>query len=368
MPHRIVLLPGDGIGPEVTHAARRVLDASGAQLDWDVHEVGLTALANGATEPLPARTVEAIAECGIALKGPLTTPRDGSMPSVNMALRRELDLHAQARHARRFPGVPGLGDEVDLVVIRQTTEDVYAGIEFAAGSAEAEELTRWLRGRGRAVPPGAGLAVKVSSADGARRAFRFAARYARRNGRRRITAVHKATVLPHTDGLFVAMGHEVLAGHPDLEFGVMAVDAVAAHLVERPADFDVLVLPSQYGDIMADLAGALVGGIGMVPGGNFGGPSNDRGDTDRVAMFEPAHGSAPRQAGRNRANPVATILSGALALRHLGENEAAERVESAVSAVLANGMDRTYDLTPGRSGRGAVGTAEFARSVIDELP
>ncbi|WP_028923460.1 isocitrate/isopropylmalate family dehydrogenase [Pseudonocardia acaciae] len=353
MSHRIILLPGDGIGPEVTAAARAVLDASGADLDWEVHQAGLTALAAGAKEPLPRHVVEAIADRGVALKGPFTTPADGSMPSVNIALRRELDLYANARHVRTLPGVPGR--HVDLIIIRETTEDVYAGIELAEDSAE--ELADWLRARGMPVPAGAALAVKVASAAGARRAFEFAADYAEHHGRRRLTAVHKATVLPATDGLFVATGRAVVTARTHLEFDTIAVDALAAHLVQRPEELDVLVLPGQYGDIMADLGGALVGGIGMVPGVNHG---------SCVSLFEPAHGSAPRHAGRNRANPVATILSGALALRRLGEDEAARRVEDAVAAALADGR-HTYDLTPHRSGDGALGTAEFAAAVISKL-
>jgi isocitrate dehydrogenase (NAD+) len=358
---RIVLLPGDGIGPEVSAAARSVLDASGADLDWDEHTVGLDRLAAGGAEPLPERTVRAIADCRVALKGPLTTPADGSMPSVSMALRRELDLHTQVRLMRSRPGVPGRAEDVDLVLVRQASEDVYAGIEFAAGSADAAELAGWLAGRGLAVPDGAAMAVKVTSAAAARRTFGHAAEEATRTGRTRVTAVHKATVLPGTDGLFVRAGREVLAGYPGLRFDAMAVDAVAAHLVQRPHELQVLVAPSQYGDVLADLGGALVGGIGMVPGANLGGER-----LGGVAVFEPAHGSAPRQAGRDRANPTAMILSGAWALRHLGEHRAADRVERAVAGVLADGC-HTYDLTPGRLGVGSVGTTRFAAAVRERL-
>ena len=363
MPHPIVLLPGDGIGPEVTDAARTVLDASGAELDWRVHRVGLASVEAGG-DPLPDAVVAAIAECGVALKGPLSTPTDGSMPSVNMGRRRALDLQVQARFVRQLAPSPERSHRVDLAIIRQTTEDTYARIEFAAGSPDAAELADWLRARGKPVPAEAALAVKVCSAAASRLAFGFAAEYARRNDRARILAGHKSTMLPHTDGLFVATGREVLEGHPELQFSTMAVDALAAHLVERPEELDVVVLPSQYGDIMADLAGALVGGIGMVPGGNFAGPEGAVPGSAGVAVFEAAHGSAPKHAGRNRANPVAMILSGALALRHLGELRAATRVEEAVRAVLAGGRVRTYDLNPGRSAVGSVGTAEFAVSVV----
>ncbi|GAA5157548.1 isocitrate/isopropylmalate dehydrogenase family protein [Pseudonocardia eucalypti] len=359
MSHRLILLPGDGIGPEVTAAARKVLDASGAELDWEVHEVGQLALAAGARAPLPAHVVDAIAECGVALKGSITTPPDRSIPSVNIALRRELDLFANARHIRRLPGAPGLHDDVDLIIVREATEDVYAGVEYPSGSPAARELADFVRARGGVLPGEAAVALKVTSPGGARRAFEFAADYAERLGRHRLTAVHKATVLPGTDGLFVEVGRDVVAGRPGLDFDSMAVDAMAAHLVERPGELDMLVAPCQYGDILADLGGALVGGIGMVPGVNFGGTH-----VGGVSVFEAAHGSAPRQAGRNRANPVAMILSGVLALRHLGEDEAATRVEDAVGAVLTAGCFRTYDLTPGRTGLGSVGTEEFAMAVV----
>jgi isocitrate dehydrogenase (NAD+) len=350
-------MPGDGIGPEVTAAARRVLDAAGATLEWEVHTVGLDAFEAGG-DPLPSRVLDAIRKAGVALKGPVSTPVDRRFRSVNLSLRAELDLFAQLRPCRSLPGVERRFGTVDLVVIRQTGEDLYAGIEFDAGAEETRELIDWLAARGRRVHPEAGLSLKPLSEPTARRIFAFAFEYARANGRRSVTAVHKATVMRSTDGLFIGVGRDVAAAYADVEFRDALVDTVAAQLIKRPQDYDVLVAPNLYADILADLAAALVGGIGVIPGANIG---------PGTAVFEPAHGSAPRHAGRNRANPIATILSGALMLRHLGETAAARRVEGAVEAVVREGDRLTYDLRPAGERGEPAGTDEVADAVVEKL-
>lgn len=311
----MVLLPGDGIGPEVTAAARRVLDATGVALEWEVREAD-------------AAAVDAIREVGVALKGPLTTPRDGSAPSMNLALRRELDLFVQIRQGRSADGA------VDVLVARETTEDLYAGVEFA-------------------VAPDAAFALKPVTAAAVRRAAAVVRAYAATNGRHRITIVHKATAIPVTDGLFLRAAREAFEGS---EVDDLLVDVAAAELVKHPSRFDVVFTGNLYGDILADLLGAVVGSVGLVAGVNLG---------DDVAVFEPAHGSAPRHAGHDRVNPTATILSGALLLRHVGEEAAAARVERAVAQVLTAGAHVTYDVVP--PGVEPVSTTAMADAVIAAL-
>ena len=336
MTHRVTLVPGDGIGPEVTAAARRVIDATGVPIDWEVVNVR-------AGDPLEV-PLASIAASGVALKGPVSTPV--GKPSPNVALRRALDLYVQVRRARSLTVRRG----VDVVVIRETTEDLYAGIEFEARSAAARTLIRSL-GRDDLHLDSA-LALKPLSEPAARRAVTFALAWARGNGRRKVTVVHKATTMPATDGLFLSVARDAAWDFPDVELDDLAVDTAAAQLVRRPQTLDVLVTTNLYGDILADVAAAVIEGVGTVAGGNFG---------DRIAVFEAAHGSAPRHAGLNRANPIAVILCGALLLHHLGEEDAAERMEAAVSAVVAEGRTLTYDL-----GGGAT-TSEVADAVVAAL-
>jgi isocitrate dehydrogenase (NAD+) len=355
--HRIVLLPGDGIGPDVTAAARRAVDAAGVPVEWEVHEVGLPALEK-VGEPLPRAVLEAIRQARVALKGPVSTPADGRFRSVNLALRAELGLFAQVRPCRSLPGVATSFAPVDLVLIRQTDEDLYAGIEFNSGTAETTELVEWLAARGRHVHPEAGLSIKPISELAARRIFEFAFAYARANDRRMVTAVHKATVMPATDGLFLSAARDVAAENSDIEFRDDLVDNLAARLIRRPAEHDIIVAPNLYADILSDVAAALVGGVGVAPGANVG---------PHAAIFEPAHGSAPRHAGSNRANPIAAILSAALMLRHLGDRPAAARIEEAVAAVVRERRRLTYDLRSSADAAPAAGTAEVAEAVVRKL-
>ena len=330
--HRVTLIPGDGIGPEVSLAARRVVDASGAQIDWHVEEAGEAQMAREGT-PLPERTIESVARDRVALKGPITTPVGSGFRSVNVALRKKFDLYANVRPVRTFPGVQSRYEGVDLVVVRENTEDLYAGIEHMIGDYAAES-------------------IKLITRRGSERIARYAFDYALRNGRHKVTAIHKANIMKCTDGLFLDTVRAVAAEYPHIEFTDEIVDAACMHVVQRPEAYDVLVLPNLYGDIMSDLCAGLVGGIGLAPSANIGAD---------CAIFEAVHGSAPKHAGKNDANPTALILSAAMMLRHLGETEAAGRIEGAVLALLRGGVKVTYDLG------GGLGTSEFADAVIAEM-
>ncbi len=335
MPHRVTLIPGDGIGPEVSAACTLVLDAADVGIDWIPHLAGAGALeAEGAL--LPEATLASIKATRVALKGPITTPVGSGFRSVNVALRQELDLFAAVRPARALPGIPVRHAGVDLVVIRENTEDLYQGIEFERGSDDAAALRRELeRLANLSVREDAGITVKPISVAGTQRIVYFAFDYALWNGRRTITVGHKANVMRYSDGLFLATAAEEAANHYDAEFREMHIDQLSMRLAREPQEFDVLLLPNLYGDILSDLCAGLVGGLGLIPGANIGW---------EYAVFEPVHGSAPDIAGQGRANPIAMILSGAMMLRHVGEMHAASAVERAVDTVLAEGSVRTGDL------------------------
>jgi isocitrate dehydrogenase (NAD+) len=358
MAHRVVLIPGDGIGPEVAAAARMVLDATGVPIAWDERTAGASALVtHGAL--LPEETLDAIRESRVAIKGPITTPVGEGFRSVNVALRQELDLFAAVRPARTLPGVRTRHHGVDLVVVRENTEDLYRGIEFARGSTEAAALRNELHDLGGFdIPDDAGITLKPISVSGARRIVRFAFEYARANHRRKVTVGHKANVMRYSDGIFLATARVDALEYPDVPWEDIHIDHLSARLVQHPEDFDVLLLPNLYGDILSDLCAGLVGGLGVAPGANYG---------REAALFEPTHGSAPKYAGQNKANPTAMMLSGVLMLRHLGERDAAERMEGAIAAVIAEGKDVTYDLKPKPDDPTAVGTSQFADAVIAQL-
>jgi isocitrate dehydrogenase (NAD+) len=349
--HVVTLIPGDGIGPEVSQATRRVMDATGVGLEWVVEEAGAAALAREGT-PLPDRILDSIRRTRVALKGPITTPVGTGFRSVNVALRHELDLFAAVRPSRSLPGVPTRHPDVDLVVIRENTEDLYAGIEFERGASETEELRRKLEELGHEIRKDAGVTVKPISVTGARRIVRFAFEFARTHGRASITLGHKANIMLFSDGLFLQVFLEETAENRDVDAGEMHIDHLSMRLTRSPGDFDLLLLPNLYGDILSDLVAGLVGGLGLAPGANLGW---------EYAVFEPVHGSAPDIAGTGRANPVAMILSGAMMLRHLGEGTAARSVEAAVDRVLSDGTVRTPDLG------GSASTADVAQAVADAV-
>ncbi len=358
MAHRVTLIPGDGIGPELTAATRRVLDATGVEFEWDVQPAGADTMADHGGNPLPEETLASIRQNGVALKGPITTPIGEGFRSVNVGLRVALDLYAQVRPCKTYAGVRTRYEDVDLVIVRETTEDIYAGIEFEQGTPEAEELIAWFAAHGRKMPqPDTGLSIKPTSITGTRRVFEFAFDYARRMGRQKITAVHKANIMKFTDGLWLRVAREVAAENTDIEFEDRIADNMCMQLVQRPEEYDVMVLPNLYGDIISDLAAGLIGGLGVAPGANFG-----RG----VAVFEPTHGSAPKYAGQNKVNPIAQLLSGVLMLRHLDEFAAADRLEAAIAQLIEEGKYVTYDMKPSRDDPTAVGTSEVADALIEQ--
>jgi isocitrate dehydrogenase (NAD+) len=325
--HPVVFIPGDGIGPEVMACAREVLDASGVAIEWLPMSIGHAEYAEDGN-PVPEAVVASIRSVGAALKGPVETPANAGYRSANVSLRRELDLYAQLRPSRHRPGVASRSPGIDLIVIREPTEGLYRGIEFDRGAPATLELLDWLGRGGDEIDRDSGLSISPLSARAARRVFEFAFSYARRNQRRRVTAVHKATVMRSTDGLFLETGREVARHNPDVDFDDLLIDRLALELVLRPDQFDVLVMQNLYGDIVSDLAAGITGGLGFAAGANYG---------DAAAVFEPAHGNVRHRVGTDTANPIGAILSGAMLLRHLGELEAAARVERAVDAALASG-------------------------------
>jgi isocitrate dehydrogenase (NAD+) len=357
--HKVILIPGDGTGPELTEATRRVLEATGVDFEWDVREAGADVMDKYGGNPLPDEVLDAIRETGVALKGPITTPIGVGFRSVNVALRKSLDLYGQVRPCKTYPGVRTRFDEVDLIVVRENTEDLYAGIEYEQGSEEAEELIGWIKAHGGTFAnDDAGISIKPISVTGTRRIVQFAFDYARRNGRRKVTAVHKANIMKFTDGLYLRVAQEVAAENDDIEFDDRIVDNMCMQLVQRPEEYDVLVLPNLYGDVLSDLCAGMIGGLGLAPGGNFG---------EDIAIFEPTHGSAPKYAGQNKVKPMAQMLSGMMMLRHLGEQAAADHLEGAIADVIREGKSVTYDMKPTRNDPSAVGTSEVADAIIEKL-
>jgi isocitrate dehydrogenase (NAD+) len=357
--HKVVLIPGDGTGPELTEATRRVLEATGVEFEWDVREAGADVMEKYGGNPLPDVVLDAVRETGVALKGPITTPVGGGFRSVNVALRKSLDLYAQVRPCKTYPGVRTRFEDVDLIVVRENTEDLYAGIEYEQGTPETQELIDWIKSKGgKLAHEDAGISIKPISITGTRRIVQFAFDYARRNGRRKVTAVHKANIMKFSDGLYLRVAQEVAAENDDIEFDDRIVDNMCMQLVQRPEEYDVLVLPNLYGDVLSDLCAGMIGGLGLAPGANFG---------EGIAIFEPTHGSAPKYAGKNKVNPMAQMLSGMLMLRHLDEQEAADSLEQAIADVIREGKSVTYDMKPSRSDPTAVGTSEVADAIIDKL-
>lgn len=349
----VCVIEGEGIGPEVVSAARSVLDRTGVALDWRPQLVGEEAFRREGTA-LPARVVEAVRECGLALKGPTATPVGGAYTSVNVALRRELDLYLGVRPCRAYEGAPAVAPGTDLMVIRMNHEDLYAGFELAPDDPRTGELLRSFGARAAAFGDDTGVSLKPLSRSGTERAARAAMRFARDAGRTRVTVVHKANVMRQTDGTFLAAAREVAAEFPELEVDDRLVDSACAELVRRPHEYDVLLLPTLYGDIVSDIGAVLAGGLGMVPGANLG---------DGCAVFEPVHGVVAKHAGASRANPIAAILCGVLLLRHAGQADAATRVERAVEEVVREGRTVTYDIAAGEP----ASTSEVAAAVARRL-
>jgi isocitrate dehydrogenase (NAD+) len=356
MQHRVTFIPGDGIGPEVAEATRRVLEATEVKFQWDTVIIGSQAQDKFGT-PLPDQALQSIKKNKVAIKGPVTTPIGTGFRSVNVALRQTLDLYACLRPYKVYPGIKTPFKGVDIVVVRENTEDLYAGIEFAKDDSVTRQLLDLVRdATGKEIRKDSAVSLKVISQTASRRIVKFAFEYARKNGRKKVTAIHKANILKFSDGLFLDTAHEVAKEYNDIEFGDMLVDATCMELVRKPQMFDVLVLPNLYGDIISDLCAGLIGSMGVAPGANIG---------DEVAIFEPTHGSAPKYAGQNKANPVATMLSGVMMLRYLGEKDSADKLESAIAEVIAEGKNVTYDLKLDPAT--AVGTSQVADAVIEKL-
>jgi isocitrate dehydrogenase (NAD+) len=357
--HTITLIPGDGVGPEVSEAARRAIDATGVDIEWEVHDAGLDVMEKYG-QPMPDHVIESIRRNKVAIKGPLTTPVGKGIRSVNVALRRELDLYALVRPCKWYPGVRSLYRDIDLIVVRENTEDLYAGIEFAEGDADTLRLIDVIAELGdrRQLRRDSGVSIKPISIFGTQRVFRFAFDYAQRNLRHKVTAVHKANIMKHTDGLWLRVAEEVAKEFPDVEFEDRIVDNMAMQLVQKPELYDVMVMPNLYGDILSDLCAGLIGGLGLAPGANMG---------DDIAVFEATHGSAPKYTGLNKTNPMAMMFSGMLMLRHIDEADAAARLERALADVIAEGRNVTYDMKPNRDDPTAVGTSQVADAVVARL-
>jgi isocitrate dehydrogenase (NAD+) len=358
--HRVTLIPGDGTGPEIAEATRRVLEATGVKFDWDVQHAGVDVMDEFGT-PLPDQVLDSIRANKVAIKGPITTPVGTGFRSVNVALRKELDLYMCLRPCKSYPGVRSRYEDIDLVVVRENHEDLYAGIEFEQGSPEARKLIDFMAELGaRRIREDSGISIKPISITGTRRIVKAAFDYAVREGRKKVTAVHKANIMKFSDGLFLSTAREVAEEYKDsgIEFEDRIVDNMCMQLVQKPELYDVLVLPNLYGDIVSDLGAGLIGGLGVAPGGNIG---------DDAAVFEPTHGSAPKYAGQNKVNPMAMMLSGVLMLRHLEEAEAADRLERAIADVIVESKHVTYDMKPNRDDPTAVGTSGVADGIIEKL-
>jgi isocitrate dehydrogenase (NAD+) len=356
--YNISLIPGDGVGPEITEATRRVLEATGIKFNWELAYAGAEVMAKQGT-PLPDSVLASIRKNKVALKGPVTTPVGTGFRSVNVALRKALDLYACLRPCKTYPGVPSPYKDIDIVIVRENTEDLYVGVEFEKGTEEADNLRAFIAGNlSILIKPDSGLSVKMISESGTRRIVKYAFEYARQNGRKKVTATHKANIMKFSDGLFLYAAREVAKEYSDIQFQDALVDNLCMQLVRRPQEYDVIVAPNLYGDIISDLCAGLVGGLGLAPGANVG---------EELALFEPTHGSAPKYAGLNKVNPMAMMLSGVMMLRHIGETKAANRLEKAIAAVIAEGKTVTYDMKARRDDPSAAGTSQVADAVITTL-
>lgn len=358
MVHKITLIPGDGIGPEVSTAARRCVDATGVKVDWEIAEAGADVIAKYGT-PLPDSTLASIRKNKIALKGPLTTPIGTGFRSVNVAIRKELDLYACLRPTRSYKGVRSRYENIDLVIVRENTEDLYAGIEFEEGKPETKTLISEIEKLSKKkIRPDSGISIKPISVSGSKRIVKFAFEYAVKHGRKKVTAISKANIMKFTDGLFFKAAQEVAKEYPGIEYEERLIDNMCMQLVQKPELYDVLCLPNLYGDILSDLCAGLIGGLGLAPGANLG---------EEIAVFEAIHGSAPKYAGQNKVNPTAMILSAVLMLNYIGETEAAKRLDAAVAKVIAEKKSVTYDLKDDRNDPTAASTSQMADAIIAAL-
>jgi isocitrate dehydrogenase (NAD+) len=356
--YTITLIPGDGIGPEISEAMKKVVEATGIKIQWEIQNAGEEVyLKEG--NPLPERVIESIKKNKIAIKGPITTPVGTGFRSVNVSLRQSLDLYACVRPCKSFKGAKTKYENIDLVIVRENTEDLYAGIEFKKGETETIDLIKFIEEKtGKKIRQDSGISIKPISVFGTERIVRFAFEYARKNKRKKVTAVHKANIMKYSDGLFLEVARDVAIHYPDIEFEDKIVDNMCMQLVQKPELYDVLVLPNLYGDIISDLAAGLIGGLGLAPGANIG---------DEYAVFEPTHGSAPKYKGLNKVNPFAIILSAVMMLRYLGETQAADKIEKAVAEIIKEGRFVTYDMKSHDDPIPPVGTHEVAEALVKKI-
>ncbi len=358
MAYDVTFIPGDGTGPEIAEATKRVLDATGVDFNWDVQEAGVDIMKTAGT-PLPDSVIESIKRTKVAIKGPITTPVGTGFRSVNVALRKAIDLYSCVRPCKSYEGVRSKYDDIDIVFVRENTEDLYAGIEFEHDTPDALKIIAEIEAlSGVSIREHSGISIKPISVEGTRRIVQYAFDYAREFGRKKVTAVHKANIMKYTDGLFLQVATEVAEQNSDIEFEERIVDNMCMQLVQKPELYDVIVLPNLYGDVLSDLGAGLVGGLGVAPGANIG---------TEAALFEPTHGSAPKYAGLNKVNPMAMMLSGVMMLRYLKENDAADRMEHAIADVIREGKDVTYDMKPNRDDPTAVGTSGVADALVKKL-
>jgi isocitrate dehydrogenase (NAD+) len=356
--YNITLIPGDGIGPEVSNATKRVLEATGVRFNWDIVYAGIEVMEEYGT-PLPEHVLESIRKNKIAIKGPVTTPVGSGFRSVNVALRKQLELYACVRPCKSYKGIPSPYQDIDIVIVRENTEDLYAGIEFEKGKPQTEEVIKFLSEKsGAKIREDSGISIKPISETGSKHILRYAFEFARKDNRKKVTAIHKANIMKYSDGLFLATARSMALEYPDIEFEDRIVDNMTMQLVKNPQQFSVIVCPNLYGDILSDLCAGLVGGLGVAPGANIG---------DDYALFEPTHGSAPKYKGMNKVNPMAMMLSGVMMLKHIGELEAAARLEQAIADIIAEGKNVTYDLKIDSERETAVGTSQVADAVIEKL-
>ncbi|MDD5458255.1 MAG: isocitrate/isopropylmalate dehydrogenase family protein [Phycisphaerae bacterium] len=354
----VTLITGDGIGPEIAEAARRCIDATKAGIKWNVAEAGIDVMDRLGT-PLPDETIESVKRTGIALKAPITTPVGTGFRSINVHLRQIFELYVCLRPCKTYKGVRSKYSDIDLLIVRENTEDLYAGIEYEKGKDDTAELISWLNKHSkRQITSDSGISIKPISVHGTERIVKFAFDYARKNGRKKVTSVHKANIMKFTDGLWLDVSRQVAKNYPDIEFEDRIVDNMCMQLIQKPELYDVIVLPNLYGDILSDLCAGLVGGLGVAPGANIG---------EKGAIFEATHGSAPRYKGQNKVNPIALILSGVLMLRHMDKMAEADKLENAIAAIIAEGKYVTYDLKDDRNDPTAVGTSEMADAIIAKI-
>ena len=359
MKHKITLIPGDGIGPEIASATVSCVEATGLDVEWDIHKAGSDVMEKTG-DPLPSKVLDSVRKNKVAIKGPIITPVGKGFRSINVKMRKDLDLYACVRPCKSYKGVRSRYGDIDLVVVRENTEDLYAGIEFKKDEADTRKLIKVIQDfSGKEIREDSGISIKPISETGSRRIVRFAFEYAIKNKRRKVTAVHKANIMKHTDGLFLECAREVSKEYEGrIEFEDRIVDNMCMQLIQKPELYDCIVLPNLYGDIISDLCAGLVGGLGVAPGGNIG---------DDTALFEPTHGSAPKYKGKNKVNPTAMILSAVMMLYYIGEDKKAAMLESAVASVIKKGMSVTYDMKLDRNDPTAVGTKEMGEAIAKEI-